>query len=119
VAGTKAGGRSAASTNKAKYGADFYARIGAMGGKKGRTGGFFADRELARRAGRIGGLKSRRNKKAEQWTTRLMSFGLAILLLVAGCVMTAKFHAFAGVLILLMCGMVIWFGVLAINDTGE
>jgi hypothetical protein len=26
-------------------------------------------------------------------TTRLMSFGQAILLLVAGCVMTAKFHA--------------------------
>ena len=49
-------------------------------------------------------------------TQRLMSFGLAILLLVAGCVMTAKFHAFAGVLILLMCAMVIWFGVLAVDS---
>jgi uncharacterized protein len=39
MAGTKAGGRSAAETNKRKYGADFYGRIGAMGGKKGRTGG--------------------------------------------------------------------------------
>jgi hypothetical protein len=41
---------------------------------------------------------------------------LPILMLVAGCVMTAKFHAFAGVLILLMCGMVIWFlGVLGLE----
>ena len=39
MAGTKQGGKAAASTNKTKYGADFYAKIGAMGGKKGRTGG--------------------------------------------------------------------------------
>ena len=66
MAGTPSGGKSAAETNKAKYGADFYARIGAMGGKKGRTGGFYANRELARRAGAIGGRKSRRKMKAEQ-----------------------------------------------------
>ena len=36
MAGTKTGGRAAASTNKTKYGADFYAKIGAIGGKKGR-----------------------------------------------------------------------------------
>ena len=60
MAGTKAGGAKAAATNKAKYGRDFYARIGSMGGKLGRTGGFYANRELARKAGRIGGLKSRR-----------------------------------------------------------
>lgn len=64
MSGTKSGGRAAAATNKAKYGADFYARIGAVGGKKGRTGGFFANRELARRAGAIGGRISRRTKKA-------------------------------------------------------
>lgn len=63
MAGTKQGGRAAASTNKAKYGSDFYAKIGAMGGKKGRTGGFYANRELARIAGAKGGRKSRRGPK--------------------------------------------------------
>lgn len=63
MAGTKAGGKAAASTNKAKYGADFYAKIGAQGGKKGRTGGFYANRELARIAGAKGGRISRRTKK--------------------------------------------------------
>jgi hypothetical protein len=62
MAGTKKGGEAAASTNKKKYGADFYAKIGAMGGKKGRTGGFFANRDLAREAGRKGGRISRRTK---------------------------------------------------------
>jgi general stress protein YciG len=63
MAGTKTGGKAAASTNKTKYGADFYARIGAMGGKKGTTGGFAANRELARIAGARGGRVSRRTKK--------------------------------------------------------
>jgi len=65
MAGTKAGGQAAAATNKAKYGPDFYARIGAAGGKKGRTGGFFANRDLAREAGAKGGRISRRTKKVE------------------------------------------------------
>ena len=64
MAGTKTGGAKAASTNKKKHGADFYARIGAMGGKKGRTGGFAANPELARIAGAKGGRISRRGKKA-------------------------------------------------------
>lgn len=63
MAGTIAGGKAAAVTNKAKYGAGFYARIGAMGGKKGKTGGFYANRELARIAGARGGRISRRTKK--------------------------------------------------------
>lgn len=63
MAGTKVGGKAAASTNKKKYGADFYAKIGAMGGKKGRTGGFYANRDLAREAGAKGGRISRRTKK--------------------------------------------------------
>ncbi len=63
MAGTKAGGKAAAATNKAKYGPDFYAKIGARGGKLGRTGGFFANRELARLAGQKGGRISRRSKK--------------------------------------------------------
>ena len=64
MSGTKLGGMKAAATNKAKYGRSFYARIGAMGGKVGRTGGFYANRELAREAGAKGGRISRRTKKA-------------------------------------------------------
>lgn len=63
MAGTKEGGKQAAATNKSKYGNDFYAKIGALGGKKGHTGGFYANRELARIAGKKGGHISRRTKK--------------------------------------------------------
>ncbi len=63
MAGTQNGGKAAAATNKKKYGPDFYARIGAMGGKNGRTGGFYANRDLARAAGAKGGRISRRAKK--------------------------------------------------------
>jgi hypothetical protein len=63
MAGTVAGGKAAASTNKAKYGSDFYAKIGSIGGRKGHTGGFYANRELARLAGAKGGRISRRTKK--------------------------------------------------------
>lgn len=62
MAGTQAGGKAAAVTNKSKYGLDFYARIGAKGGKLGKTGGFYKNSELARRAGEKGGRKSRRGK---------------------------------------------------------
>lgn len=58
--GTAMGGKKAAATNKAKYGKDFYARIGQMGGKLGTTGGFYANRDLARKAGQKGGRISRR-----------------------------------------------------------
>lgn len=40
MAGTKAGGIAAAKKNKAKYGKDFYAKIGAKGGRNGSSGGF-------------------------------------------------------------------------------
>jgi len=63
MAGTKAGGMKAAATNKAKHGSDFYAKIGAKGGKLGKTGGFAANPELARIAGAKGGRISRRTKK--------------------------------------------------------
>lgn len=62
MAGTKEGGKKAAARNKAKHGADFYARIGAKGGQNGRTGGFAANPELARIAGAKGGRISRRKK---------------------------------------------------------
>lgn len=65
MAGTKAGGQAAAATNKKKYGSDFYAKIGAKGGKLGKTGGFYANRDLAREAGARGGRVSRRTKKVE------------------------------------------------------
>lgn len=65
MAGTKNGGKAAAQTNKNKYGSDFYSKIGAIGGKKGRTGGFYANRELARIAGAKGGRISRRTKKQD------------------------------------------------------
>lgn len=62
MAGTKAGGQKAAQTNKNRHGADFYARIGEKGGRNGHTGGFAANRELARLAGAKGGRISRRRK---------------------------------------------------------
>lgn len=62
MAGTIKGGKLAAETNKQKYGEDFYKNIGAIGGKNGTTGGFYANRELARIAGAKGGTISRRGK---------------------------------------------------------
>lgn len=79
MAGTIEGGKHAAETNKAKYGSDFYARIGAIGGKKGNTGGFASrlqcdgscdldhvlglEHRKAQCAGYKGGQISRRTKK--------------------------------------------------------
>lgn len=63
MGGTLEGGRKAAETNKKKYGEDFYKKIGAKGGGNSGTGGFFANRELARIAGAKGGRKSKRTKK--------------------------------------------------------
>lgn len=69
MVGTVAGGRKAAATNKAKYGADFYAKIGSEGGSRGHTGGFASEKvgddgltgfERARIAGRKGGAISKR-----------------------------------------------------------
>lgn len=68
MAGTKKGGVKAATTNKTRHGSDFYARIGAAGGKRGTTGGFAANRDLARIAGAKGGKISRR-RKAQATTT--------------------------------------------------
>ena len=71
MAETKDGGLKAATTNKTKYGAEFYASIGAKGGRKGKTGGFASEikgadgltgKERARLAGSKGGRISRRTK---------------------------------------------------------
>lgn len=62
-----AGIKTRADKTREKHGADFYKRIGAIGGKKGKKDGtvkgFAANPELARRAGLIGGKVSRRGKK--------------------------------------------------------
>lgn len=60
MAGTKAGGRKAAITNKMKYGQDYYENIGRKGGTNGHTGGFASNPELAKIAGAKGGRKSKR-----------------------------------------------------------
>ena len=67
MAGNKIGGAKAAATMKAKYGEDFYKRIGAKGGKNGNTGGFFARRDIARSAGKKGGTISRRGPAKDFW----------------------------------------------------
>ncbi len=64
MAGTTLGGKKAAEQNKKRHGSDFYARIGRKGGQNGHTGGFAANRELARKAGAKGGRISRRRKSA-------------------------------------------------------
>ena len=65
MSGTRTGGKKAAAKNKDRYGPDYYVTIGAIGGKNGRTGGFYANRELARIAGRKGGLARHRTTKLE------------------------------------------------------
>ena len=62
MAGTKAGGLKATATNIERYGKDFYKEMGRKGGKAGNTGGFATNPELAKIAGRKGGLISRRGK---------------------------------------------------------
>ena len=71
MAGTLEGGRAAAATNKKKYGKDYYGKIGSMGGKLGKTGGFgsakvgddgLTGRERAAIVGAKGGRISRRSK---------------------------------------------------------
>jgi general stress protein YciG len=61
MAGTKAGAAKAVARIKAKD-PDFFAKIGAKGGRNGTTGGFAANPELARIAGAKGGRISRRKK---------------------------------------------------------
>lgn len=61
--GNQEGGRKAADRNRQLYGEDYYRTLGKLGGKAPKSApvGFAADRERAKRAGRIGGLKSRRS----------------------------------------------------------
>jgi len=65
MSGTSTGGKLAAKKNIEQYGKDFYAKIGAKGGKTPTSApkGFAANRKLASMAGRKGGKNSRKNKK--------------------------------------------------------
>jgi general stress protein YciG len=65
MAGTRKGGTMAAATNKERHGENFYEDIGRKGGKASRGGGFAQNRELAREAGRKGGLAKRARKDPE------------------------------------------------------
>lgn len=60
MVGTKEGGKKVALTIKKRHGADYYAKIGKIGGQNGHTGGFAANPALARIAGQKGGKISRR-----------------------------------------------------------
>jgi hypothetical protein len=61
MSGTSEGGRKTRDRLTAKD-PDFYRKIGAKGGKNGRRTGFFLNRELARIAGKKGGLATARKR---------------------------------------------------------
>lgn len=75
MTGTLKGGKKAAATNRRKYGADFYGRIGQLGGQKGRTGGFYKDSARARAAGAKGGRVSKRGKAVKTFPAQIMTAG--------------------------------------------
>lgn len=69
VVGTVSGGKKCAATNVALYGANYYKRIGRLGGLKSTTGGFASDKvgkdgltgkQRAKIAGAVGGKRSKR-----------------------------------------------------------
>ena len=66
--GTKVGGLKTVATNKARYGEDFYKRIGAKGGRNGHSGGFASDHERAKIAGAKGGRISKRDEVERWWS---------------------------------------------------
>lgn len=63
---TKEGAKKAKQTLYDKYGKDYFSKMGALGGAAGNTGGFYANRELARKAGRLGGQRSKRRKSIDK-----------------------------------------------------
>ena len=67
MSGTVKGGKTTALKNKQRD-PNFYRKIGAIGGKKGKTGGFAAGVEGRKRAskwGAIGGARSKRSAKKQ------------------------------------------------------
>lgn len=77
MAGTKAGAAKTKETNLKKYGSDFYASIGAKGGRaKNPKKGFGADPERARIAGAKGGRNGHRGKGKPRTKLVLIKKGL-------------------------------------------
>ena len=71
MSGTKAGGKKAAATIRARHGENYSSEIGRVGGKNGNSGGFASDKvgadgltgaQRARIAGAKGGRISKRGK---------------------------------------------------------
>ena len=71
MAGNATGGHRAAATIRARHGRDFYVKIGHLGGKASKTGGFASTKvgkdgltgaQRAKIAGAAGGARSRRGK---------------------------------------------------------
>lgn len=60
MAQTKVGAKKAVFSVRERLGQDWYSVIGAKGGKASGTGGFYADRTVAVRAGAKGGKLSKR-----------------------------------------------------------
>jgi len=65
MAGTAEGGKKATQANIAKWGPDFYRTIGRAGGSRRVAKGFAMNRELAAKAGQLGGRISKRTKVKE------------------------------------------------------
>ena len=74
MVGTRSGGLKTAATNKAKYGEDYYRKMGQKGGRVSSNGGFASMKvgadgltgpERARIKGAIGGHISKRTNKAK------------------------------------------------------
>lgn len=74
MAGSIIGGQKARDTNIKRHGADYYVKLGALGGKRGTTGGFATritctcdlipqDHYIVNCAGKKGGSKSKRGSK--------------------------------------------------------
>lgn len=61
MAGTRTGAAKAKATLKLIYGSDYYKRLGALGGQKGKTGGFASD-EIGQ-----DGLTGRERAKIARW----------------------------------------------------
>lgn len=77
--GTKEGAKKASITNRARYGEDWYKKIGSIGGQRGTTGGYaclergadgLTGPERARISGAKGGAISRRGPAKK--TTKIM-----------------------------------------------
>ena len=61
--GTQQGSKKAVKTIKERHGKDYFARIGKIGGRNGRTGGTFGNPKRAAKIGSVGGKRSKRGYK--------------------------------------------------------